>query len=172
MHEIDEWVKEYNLSDIDLKKFNELTNLLAEDRDFLSLHYDTSILEINIEEISNNNLILAAHHLSSSYLNFLRRADVIRPYVERKWGVTDDPRSMTVEIMSNIDISRRVKLDGSFLVYLIIDRKIPVVLEDTYRWFYFESASYGIIRKSDRYEIYNIVEGAPEWSPISPVIRG
>ena len=79
---------------------------------------------------------------------------------------------MTVEIMSNIDISSKVKRDGSFLVYLIIKRKIPVVLEDTYRWFYFESASYGIIKKSDRYEIYNIVDGVPEWSPISPVISG
>jgi len=172
MHEIYEWVKEYNLSDIDLIKFNELTNFSVENVNFLNRHFDTNIEEINYEEISNNDLILTAHHLSSLYLNFLNRADVIRPYVERKWGVTDDPRSMTVEIMSNIDISGRVKIDGSTLVRNIIERKIPVVLEDTYRWFYFESESYGIIKKSDRYEIYNIVEGVPEWSTISPVISG
>ena len=173
MYEINEWVKEYNLSDTDLKKFDELTNSAVENIDFLSRHYDTyNIEEINYEEISNNVLILTAHHLSSLYLNFLNRADVIRPYVERKWGVTNDPRSMTVEIMSNIDKSNGVKIDGSILVYNIIERKIPVVLEDTYRWFYFEPASYGIIKKSDRYEIYNIVEGVPEWSPIRPVISG
>jgi hypothetical protein len=170
MHQINEWIKDYNLSEDDLNKFNELTNLAVENIDFLDLHCDNDVEEINYEEISNKDLILLAHHLSSLYLNFLRRADVIRPYVERKWGVTDDPRSMTVEIMSSIDMSNSVKRDGLIVVSNIIERKIPVVLEDTYRWFYFESSSYGIINESNRSKIYNIVEGVPEWTPIRPVI--
>ena len=170
--EINEWIKEYNLSDTDSKKFDELSNLMLENIDFLSQHDIDNVEEINYEEISNNVLILAAHHFSSLFLNFLNRADVIRPYVERKWGVTDDPRSMTVEIMSQIDKSNEVQRDGLIIVHNIIKRKIPVVLEDTYRWFYFESSSYGVLKKSDRYELYNTVEGVPEWPPIRPVISG